>query len=102
MIQGEEILESLRMASKRDGGATSILLTPLLGMKSRKSDKDSSSALHASMPSVCYLPSRSSKNLVGLERESVENATVSLQQVINTIFRQVVCSFTTIFDFDAG
>ena len=79
MLQSTTILE---MASKKDMGAGSVLLTPLLGLKSRKSDKDSSSALHSSMPSVCYLPSRSSKNLVGLERESVENATVSLHQVI--------------------
>lgn len=69
------------MASKKDLGAGSVLLTPLLGLKSRKSENDASNTHHNSMPSICYLPSRSSKNLLGLERESVENATVSLHQV---------------------
>lgn len=69
------------MGSKRDLKAGTVLLTPLLGLTSRKSENDSSNALHNSMPSICYLPSRSSKNLLGLERESVENATVSLHQV---------------------
>ena len=87
------------MVSKKDTGAGGILLTPLLGVKSRKSDKDSSSALLAPLPSVSYLPSRSSKNLLGLERESVENTTVSLHQVILTIFIQVALKFTAMFDF---
>lgn len=78
------------MASKKDLGTGSILLTPLLGLKSRKSDKDTSSAIHDPLPLVTYLPSRSSKNLMGLERESVENATVSLHQVTLTVFIQVV------------
>ena len=96
----EEAFEGLNMASKKDSGASSILLTPLLGLKSRKSDKDTSSAIHASLPSVTYLPSRSSKNLVGLERESVENATVSLHQVTLTIFYQVVVGLPPLmFDF---
>ena len=72
------------MASKKDVGVGSVLLTPLLGLKSRKSDNDASNSLHNSMPSICYLPSRSSKNLMGLERESIENATVSLHQVRQT------------------
>ena len=76
------ILENLIMSLKKEAGAGNILLTPLLVMKSRKSEKDSSSALHSSMPSVGILTSRSSKNLMGLERESIENATVSLHQVI--------------------
>ena len=77
------------MASKKDIGAGSVLLTPLLGLKSRKSDSGASNSLHSSMPSICYLPSRSSKNLMGLERESVENATVSLHQVKQTKLSQV-------------
>ncbi|XP_073254183.1 uncharacterized protein [Porites lutea] len=78
------------MSLKKEAGAGNILLTPLLGMKSRKSDKDSSSALHSSMPSVCILTSRSSKNLMGLERESVENATVSLHQAARDGKRDLV------------
>lgn len=79
------------MASKKDCGAGTVLLTPLLGLKARKSDKvDGSNSLHTSMPSICYLPSRSSKNLMGLERESVENATVSLHQVRQTTISEMV------------
>lgn len=78
-------IKGLIMTSKKDSGAGSVLLTPLLGMKARKSDNvDASNSLHNSMPSICYLPSRSSKNLMVLERESVENATVSLHQVRQT------------------
>ena len=74
------------MSGKKEGSASSILLTPLLGLKSRKSDRDSSSmaTLHCPLPSVSYAPSRSNKNLLGLERESVENVTVSLHQVISS------------------
>ncbi|KAJ7378358.1 hypothetical protein OS493_023613 [Desmophyllum pertusum] len=74
------------MASKKDAGPGGVLLTPLLGLKSRKSDN----SLHSSMPSICYLPSRSSKNLMGLERESVENATVSLHQAARDGKRELV------------
>ena len=78
------------MASKKDGGPGSVLLTPLLGLKARKSDNvDGSNSLH-SMPSICYLPSRSSRNLLGMERESVENATVSLHQVRQILISEMV------------
>lgn len=81
-------VKGLIMASKKDSGTGGVLLTPLLGLKARKSDKvDGSNSLHNSMPSICYLPSRSSKTLLGLERESVENATVSLHQVRQTIVK---------------
>lgn len=80
------------MSAKREGGGSSILLTPLLGLKSRKSDRDSSSTatLHCPLPSVSYAPTRSSKNLLGLERESVENATVSLHQVLSSVLSHLV------------
>lgn len=79
-------IKGLIMTSKKDSGTGSVLLTPLLGMKARKSDNvvDASNSLHNSIPAICYLPSRSSKNLMVLERESVENATVSLHQVRQT------------------
>ncbi|XP_020622350.1 ankyrin-3-like [Orbicella faveolata] len=75
------------MTSKKDDSAGSVLLTPLLGVKARKSDTVDASN---SMPSICYLPSRSSKNLLGLERESVENATVSLHQAARDGKRDLV------------
>lgn len=80
------------MSGKKEGSASSILLTPLLGLKSRKSDRDSSSmaTLHCPLPSVSYAPSRSNKNLLALERESVENVTVSLHQVISSVLSHVV------------
>lgn len=80
-------IEGLIMTSKKDDSAGSVLLTPLLGVKARKSDTVDASN---SMPSICYLPSRSSKNLLGLERESVENATVSLHQVRQTLISEIV------------
>ena len=82
-------IKGLIMTSKKDSGAGSVLLTPLLGLKARKSENVDAS-LHNSMPSICYLPSRSSKNLMGLERESVENATVSLHQVRQTLISKTV------------
>ena len=86
VIQNEKNFDALNMSGKKEGSASSILLTPLLGLKSRKSDRDSSSmaTLHCPLPSVSYAPSRSNKNLLGLERESVENVTVSLHQVISS------------------
>lgn len=86
IIKNEKNFDALNMAGKKEGSASSILLTPLLGSKSRKSDRDSSSmaTLHCPLPSVSYAPSRSNKNLLGLERESVENVTVSLHQVISS------------------
>ena len=75
------------MASKKDCAAGSVLLTPLLGLKVRKSDNVDASN---SLPSICYLPSRSSKNLLALERESVENVTVSLHQVRQILISEMV------------
>jgi len=81
-------IKGLIMTSEKDGGAGSILLTPLLGIKARKSGHtvDASN----SIPSICYLPSRSTKSLLVLERESVENATVSLHQVRQTLISEIV------------
>ena len=92
VVKNEKNFDALNMAGKKEGSASSILLTPLLGLKSRKSDRDSSSmaTLHCPLPSVSYAPSRSNKNLLGLERESVENVTVSLHQVISSALSHLV------------
>ena len=66
------------MAGSKESG---LALTPLLARSSSRNDTDGSAA-SPSVPSISFLPARSSsKNLQGLERESTENATVSLHQV---------------------
>ena len=66
------------MSAKKETG---LVLTPLLGQKGNRYELDVPN-VHSSMPTISFLPTRSStKNLQGLERESTENASISLHQV---------------------
>lgn len=67
------------MMFKKDSGVGSVLLMLLFGMKVRKSDNvDVLNLFYNLMFVICYFLLRFLKNLMVLERESVENVMVLL------------------------
>lgn len=67
------------MMFKKDSGVGSVLLMLLFGMKVRKSDNvDVLNLFYNLILVICYFLLRFLKNLMVLERESVENVMVLL------------------------
>lgn len=72
-------IKGLIMMFKKDSGIGSVLLMLLFGMKVRKSDNvDVLNLFYNLILVICYFLLRFLKNLMVLERESVENVMVLL------------------------
>lgn len=72
-------IKGLIMMFKKDSGVGSVLLMLLFGMKVRKSDNvDVLNLFYNLILVICYFLLRFLKNLMVLERESVENVMVLL------------------------